>query len=81
VAASRSAPLTYVFRPEQGRSGRVKGMRGFLARFREDQSGVTSIEYAIIAGMISIAIIAGATTLGGKLNTAFTDVSKQFKGK
>jgi pilus assembly protein Flp/PilA len=56
-------------------------MRGFLARFRGDQSGVTSIEYAIIAGMISIAIIAGATTLGGKLNTAFTDVSKQFKGK
>jgi pilus assembly protein Flp/PilA len=56
-------------------------MRSHVIRFVADESGVTSIEYAIIAGMISIAIIAGATALGGKLNTAFTDVSKQFKGK
>ncbi len=56
-------------------------MATLLARFLRDKSGATAIEYAFIAGMVSIAIIVGATAIGGKLNTGFTDMSKNFKGK
>jgi pilus assembly protein Flp/PilA len=56
-------------------------MKNLFARFAKDESGATAIEYGLIASLIAVAIIAGATALGGKLNTAFTDISKQVKGK
>lgn len=46
-----------------------------LKLFMQDQSGATAIEYGLIAALISVAIIAGLTTLGGKLNTTFTNVA------
>jgi pilus assembly protein Flp/PilA len=46
-----------------------------VARFAQDQSGATAIEYCLIAGLISIAIFAGLTTIGPKLNATFTNVS------
>jgi len=39
-----------------------------------DQSGATAIEYGLIAALIAVAIIAGATTVGGNLGTTFTNV-------
>jgi pilus assembly protein Flp/PilA len=56
-------------------------MKTLFARFAKDESGATAIEYGLIASLIAVAIIAGATALGGKLNTAFTDISTQVKGK
>jgi pilus assembly protein Flp/PilA len=35
-----------------------------LENFYRDETGATSIEYALIAGIVSLAIIAGASTLG-----------------
>jgi pilus assembly protein Flp/PilA len=52
-----------------------------FAKFLKDESGATAIEYGLIASLIAVAIIAGATALGGKLNTAFTDISSSVKGK
>lgn len=49
-----------------------------LKRFRQDESGATAIEYAIIAGMLSIVIIAAATSIGSSLVNIFTDVNKGF---
>jgi pilus assembly protein Flp/PilA len=46
-----------------------------LRRFISDRSGATAIEYALIAGSISIVIVAAATSIGSKLNTTFTNVS------
>jgi len=40
-------------------------------RFFRDQDGATAIEYAIIAAMLSLAIIAGVTMLGGELKTTY----------
>ena len=56
-------------------------MRTMFARFAKDESGATAIEYGLIASLIAVALIAGASALGTKLNTAFTDISNQVKGK
>jgi pilus assembly protein Flp/PilA len=50
-----------------------------FARFIRDESGATAIEYGLIASLIAIAIIGGATTLGTKLSSTFTAVSAQLK--
>ena len=46
-------------------------MSAILARFMKDESGATAIEYGLIAALISVALITGATTLGNKLNSQF----------
>jgi len=73
--------------PQRGMAGRpqrtLRAQRewvvsSFLKRFRADVSGATAIEYALIAGIISIAIIGGATTIGQRLFDIFTAVSDGF---
>ncbi|HEY5081239.1 MAG TPA: Flp family type IVb pilin [Bauldia sp.] len=46
-----------------------------LTRFRDDQSGATSIEYALIGALVSVAIILGAGAIGTKLNSMFNAVA------
>lgn len=43
----------------------------FLRNLIDDNSGATAIEYALIAGLISIVIIVGATLIGTHLNVTF----------
>jgi pilus assembly protein Flp/PilA len=45
-----------------------------LAKFFNDESGATAIEYGLIAAGISVAIIAVVQGLGSKLNSTFTSV-------
>ncbi|MET0546651.1 MAG: Flp family type IVb pilin [Caulobacterales bacterium] len=49
-----------------------------LRRLLRRQDGATAIEYALIAGLISLAIVAGATTIGGNLSTGFQTVAAGF---
>jgi pilus assembly protein Flp/PilA len=42
-----------------------------VSRFMKDQSGATAVEYALIAGLITLAIVAGATAAGGAVGTMF----------
>ena len=49
-----------------------------LVRLLQDESGATAIEYALIAILISTAIIIGATALGGQLNTTYTAISNKI---
>ncbi|NVD37239.1 Flp family type IVb pilin [Ensifer sp. HO-A22] len=53
-------------------------MKKIFARLMKDESGATAIEYGLIAALISVALIGGATTLGGNLNTLFTDLSTKM---
>lgn len=46
-------------------------MRSFL----QDQSGVTAIEYALIASLIAVAIIAAVSTVGTSITGVFTKVA------
>ncbi len=50
-------------------------LRDFLA----DESGATAIEYALIAGGVSIVIVTAVNALGTSLNTIFTSVSTGLK--
>ncbi|HTY69298.1 MAG TPA: Flp family type IVb pilin [Alphaproteobacteria bacterium] len=43
-------------------------------RLRHDKSGVTAIEYGLIAGAISVAIIATVILIGTDLNNLFTTI-------
>ena len=56
-------------------------MTKIFARLLKDESGATAIEYGLIAALISVALITGATALGGSLNNQFTGLSKQLKVK
>jgi len=38
------------------------------------QSGVTMIEYALIAALVGVAAIVALTTLGGNISTKFTSI-------
>lgn len=54
-------------------------MKNLVARFVKDESGATAIEYGLIATLIGVAIIAGATTLGSQLNTTFNTISTKLQ--
>jgi pilus assembly protein Flp/PilA len=49
-------------------------MPNIVSRFIRDESGATAIEYGLIAALIALAIITGATALGNALNTKFTSI-------
>jgi pilus assembly protein Flp/PilA len=46
-----------------------------FARFAQDESGATAIEYGLIAALISVGIIAAASLLGGNLGTLFNGIA------
>ena len=46
-----------------------------LQAFLKDDSGTTAIEYGLIAGLVSIAILASLTGLGTTINDGFTLVN------
>ena len=51
-----------------------------IARFAKDESGVTAIEYGLIAALIAIVIIGAVTAVGGSLTTTFNNVSTALGG-
>ena len=54
-------------------------VRAVLHRFLHDDSAATAIEYGLIASLIAVAIIAGATALGTSLNTTFSNLSTKMQ--
>jgi pilus assembly protein Flp/PilA len=54
-------------------------MSKLFARFVKDESGATAIEYGLIAALIAIAIIVGASSLGTELNAKFDMIAGELK--
>ena len=50
-------------------------IKAFIARFSKDESGATAIEYGLIAGLLSVAIILAVTAVGGGLTDTFWDIA------
>jgi pilus assembly protein Flp/PilA len=48
----------------------ISAVKDFVA----DENGVTAIEYGLIAALVGVGIIAGASALGTKLNKLFGDI-------
>ncbi len=53
-------------------------MKAIFSRFAADESGATAIEYGLIATLISIALIVGATALGTQLNAVFNGLKDKM---
>jgi pilus assembly protein Flp/PilA len=49
-------------------------MTKFLSRFVQNESGATAVEYGLIAALVGVVIIAGATKLGSALSTEFSNI-------
>ncbi|MBJ6988800.1 MULTISPECIES: Flp family type IVb pilin [unclassified Devosia] len=45
-----------------------------FARFAKDESGATAIEYGLIAALVAVGIIAGASLLGNNLGSLFNNI-------
>jgi pilus assembly protein Flp/PilA len=57
-----------------------KIMRNFFDRFINDQSGVTAIEYGLIAALIAVVIIVAVQTVGTDLTATFTSIGTALAG-
>jgi pilus assembly protein Flp/PilA len=53
-------------------------MIGNIKRLARDESGVTAIEYGLIAAGIGVAILTVVNTIGGSLVAMFTTVSNDL---
>jgi len=46
-----------------------------LRRAKNDRKGVTALEYGLLAGLIAVVVVGGATALGTSVNTLFGAVA------
>jgi pilus assembly protein Flp/PilA len=54
-------------------------MKSQIIRFMKDEEGATAIEYGLIAGLISVAIIVAVTAVGTDLSAVFNAISTKLK--
>jgi pilus assembly protein Flp/PilA len=50
-----------------------------MNRFVADESGVTAMEYALIASLIAVFIITAVQTVGTKVSTVFNEIGTTLK--
>jgi pilus assembly protein Flp/PilA len=55
-------------------------LRSAFRLLKADRRGVTALEYGLIASLIAVAIIAGATSLGKSIGTEFTNIGATIGG-
>ena len=53
-------------------------MTKIFKEFVSDESGVTAIEYGLIAALVAVAAVSAFTALGGKLTTVFNGISSKM---
>ena len=55
-------------------------MKNLLGRFLKDESGVTAIEYGLIAALISVVCIAAMTFAGQQLLAVYNRIGNSLAG-
>jgi pilus assembly protein Flp/PilA len=53
-------------------------LRTLFTKLIKDQSGVTAIEYALIAALIAVVAITAMQLVGTDLNNTFSSISSQL---
>jgi len=53
-------------------------LRRLLSNSAKDESGVTAIEYSLIAALIAVAAIASLTVIGSYVSTTFSTVAAKL---
>ncbi len=56
----------------------MKKLHAMVARLVRDDSGQDLIEYALLAGFISLVAIAAITLMGGGINKVFSDLASKI---
>ena len=54
--------------------------RSLIARFCDDESGATAIEYSLIVALIFLAILGAANSLGASTNEMYTTIDTEING-
>jgi len=54
-------------------------MTATFRKLLNDEGGATAIEYALLAALISVAVIAAMQSVAGQLNVVFSEVSTALK--
>lgn len=55
-------------------------MKNLIARFANDDSGATAIEYGLLAALIAVVIITAVTSLGRNMSNQFSTISTKIGG-
>jgi pilus assembly protein Flp/PilA len=50
-----------------------------LTRLFREQDGATAVEYALIAGLVSLAVIGALTGIGSSLDTVFDHIASVIR--
>ncbi len=50
-----------------------------IRAFRGERAAVTGLEYALLAGLMAVAILTGANMLGGHAAGSFTDAAGKYQ--
>jgi pilus assembly protein Flp/PilA len=58
----------------------ASAMKNLLTRFVKDESGVTAIEYGLIAALISVVCIAAMTFAGQQLLLVYQNIGNALAG-
>ncbi|WP_308633161.1 Flp family type IVb pilin [Massilia sp. R2A-15] len=57
----------------------MRNISASIKTFFTDEGGITAIEYGLIAALVGLALMAGATTLGDKLSASFSYIATLMK--
>ncbi|MBN3791650.1 Flp family type IVb pilin [Burkholderia sp. Ac-20353] len=49
-----------------------------VLRFARDEDGVTAVEYGLLAVLIAVALMAGASLVGSNLDTLFSSLGSMM---
>jgi pilus assembly protein Flp/PilA len=52
-----------------------------IRNFVREEEGATAIEYGLLAALVAVMIIGGATTIGESLKATFEEVAGKLGGK
>ena len=56
----------------------ARNMKNLIARFGNDESGATAIDYGLLAALIAVVMITAVTTLGSNLSKVFSNIASNI---
>jgi pilus assembly protein Flp/PilA len=53
----------------------------FIRKFIQDEEGAVYVEYALLIGLVALAVVAAATSLGSGISNMFTNIGNYLNSK
>lgn len=70
----------FVVKAIAARNVALSQIQNKMSRFSREESGATAVEYALIVGLIAVAIIVAVTLLGNNISILFNRAACVVKG-